>query len=312
MTLERIPTSRSRAAKGRPTAPMARPCDDWRLRRRRPPSLRRRTCIASRSSTREARFRSRSSTTRPAAPVVWTTPGPAAPRSHKLLPSYWPPWGRAREATQSRRRGLRRQPRRRHPHRRHRRPSPAPSRRAARRTMPRPAPPLRRRDGQGGSSARARPWWPEPCVHSPPGCSSTEPSRWLTRRSASVRSGSPRRTSTSPRGRSRFNSSPRPSAGARSWARPRSSGFAPSSSEASFTEPAGGYSRNSQGSSAWLAIEPAAFVTRSLFGLVRGRVSAGATVPLRAETFSVTGEKVAYDAPAVGGLFSLALELTTP
>ncbi len=74
----------------------------------------------------------------------------------------------------------------------------------------------------------------------------------------------------------------------------------------------GGYSRNSEGSSAWLAIEPAAFVTRSLFGLVRGRVSAGATVPLRAETFSVTGEKVAYDAPAVGGLFSLALELATP
>ncbi len=74
----------------------------------------------------------------------------------------------------------------------------------------------------------------------------------------------------------------------------------------------GGYSRNSEGSSAWLAIEPAAFVTRSLFGLVRGRVSAGATVPIRAETFSVTGEKVAYDAPAVGGLFSLALEIATP
>ena len=73
-----------------------------------------------------------------------------------------------------------------------------------------------------------------------------------------------------------------------------------------------GYSRNSQGSSAWLAVEPAAFITRSLFGLVRGRASAGATVPLRAETFSVTGEKVAYDAPAVGGLFSLALELATP
>ena len=73
-----------------------------------------------------------------------------------------------------------------------------------------------------------------------------------------------------------------------------------------------GYSRNAQGSSAWLAIEPAVFVTRSLFGLVRARASAGATVPLRAKTFSVTGEKVAYDAPAVGGLFSLALELATP
>ena len=62
----------------------------------------------------------------------------------------------------------------------------------------------------------------------------------------------------------------------------------------------------------WLAAEPEVFVDRALFGHVRGRATAGAVVPLRAETFSIRGAGLAYDTPAVGGMFTLSIELATP
>lgn len=73
-----------------------------------------------------------------------------------------------------------------------------------------------------------------------------------------------------------------------------------------------GYSTGAERNRPWLAIEPEVFVDRALFAWVRARAAAGLTVPLHAETFSVTGAGGAYDTPAVGGLFSLSIEAAIP
>jgi hypothetical protein len=73
-----------------------------------------------------------------------------------------------------------------------------------------------------------------------------------------------------------------------------------------------GYGTVSEHDRPWLAIEPEVFVDRALFAWVRARAAAGLTVPLHAETFSVTGAGGAYDTPAVGGLFSLSIEAEIP
>jgi hypothetical protein len=75
---------------------------------------------------------------------------------------------------------------------------------------------------------------------------------------------------------------------------------------------AAGYSSGSAHGRPWLAIEPEIFADRVLVARVRARAAAGLTVPLHAETFSVTGAGGAYDTPAVGGLFSLSLEAEVP
>lgn len=73
-----------------------------------------------------------------------------------------------------------------------------------------------------------------------------------------------------------------------------------------------GYSSNAQRGRPWFAIEPEVFVDRLLLGPVRSRAAAGATIPLHAEAFYVTGAGTAYDTPAVGALVLLSLELATP
>ena len=73
-----------------------------------------------------------------------------------------------------------------------------------------------------------------------------------------------------------------------------------------------GYSSDAQRLRPWFAIEPEAFVDRSIVGWVRCRVAAGAVVPLHAETFSVAGVGQAYDTPPIGALVSLSLEVVTP
>ena len=73
-----------------------------------------------------------------------------------------------------------------------------------------------------------------------------------------------------------------------------------------------GYSSDAQRSRPWFALEPEVFVDRALYGRLRARAAAGATVPLHAEAFYVTGASTAYETPAVGGLLSLSIELATP
>jgi hypothetical protein len=73
-----------------------------------------------------------------------------------------------------------------------------------------------------------------------------------------------------------------------------------------------GYSSDAQRGRPWFALEPDVFVDRALYGRLRARAAAGATVPLHAEAFDVTGASTAYDTPGVGGLFSLSIELATP
>lgn len=73
-----------------------------------------------------------------------------------------------------------------------------------------------------------------------------------------------------------------------------------------------GFSSDAQRTRPWFAIEPEAFVDRSIVGWVRCRAGAGVIVPLHAEVFSVGGAGVAYDTPSVGALFSLLLEVATP
>ncbi|HEX4446769.1 MAG TPA: hypothetical protein VH044_08540 [Polyangiaceae bacterium] len=73
-----------------------------------------------------------------------------------------------------------------------------------------------------------------------------------------------------------------------------------------------GYDANGHGDRPWFALEPGLFVDRSLFGPIRARADAGVTIPLHAEAFDIRGGGVAYDTPAVGGLFSLSIELAAP
>ncbi len=75
---------------------------------------------------------------------------------------------------------------------------------------------------------------------------------------------------------------------------------------------AAGYSTDTQRARVWLAIEPEVYVDHAVLGWLRGRAALGAVVPLRAETFSVTGAGAAYATPPVGGLASLSLEVATP
>jgi hypothetical protein len=73
-----------------------------------------------------------------------------------------------------------------------------------------------------------------------------------------------------------------------------------------------GYSTGSERNRPWLAVEPEVFLDRAIVAWVRARAAAGLTVPLHAETFSVTGAGGAYDTPAIGGLFSLSIEAAIP
>jgi hypothetical protein len=73
-----------------------------------------------------------------------------------------------------------------------------------------------------------------------------------------------------------------------------------------------GYSTGAERNRPWLAVAPEVFLDRAIVAWVRARAAAGLTVPLHAETFSVTGAGGAYDTPAVGGLFSLSIEATIP
>jgi hypothetical protein len=72
-----------------------------------------------------------------------------------------------------------------------------------------------------------------------------------------------------------------------------------------------GYDADAQGDRPWFALEPAVFVERSLVEPIRVRADAGIAIPLHAEAFDIRGGGVAYDTPAVGGLFALAIELVT-
>jgi hypothetical protein len=75
---------------------------------------------------------------------------------------------------------------------------------------------------------------------------------------------------------------------------------------------ASGFDTNTQKTRPWLAAGLEAFVDGPLpVALLRYRAAAGAIVPLHAEAFSVAGVGSAYDTPALGGLFTLSVEIGT-
>lgn len=73
-----------------------------------------------------------------------------------------------------------------------------------------------------------------------------------------------------------------------------------------------GFSVDGASGRPWFAIEPDAFVDRALLRGLRVRASAGVAIPVHAEAFYVSGASRAFDTPAVGGVFSVSLELATP
>jgi hypothetical protein len=73
-----------------------------------------------------------------------------------------------------------------------------------------------------------------------------------------------------------------------------------------------GFTSDGQRTASWFAIEPDVFVDRSLGWWVRVRLAAGAVVPLPPADFAVSNAGAAYLGPAVGGLFSLSVEIASP
>jgi hypothetical protein len=75
---------------------------------------------------------------------------------------------------------------------------------------------------------------------------------------------------------------------------------------------ASGFDANTQKARPWFAAGLEVFVDGPLpVALLRYRGAAGAIVPLHAEAFSVSGVGSAYDTPALGGLFTLSVEIET-
>jgi hypothetical protein len=73
-----------------------------------------------------------------------------------------------------------------------------------------------------------------------------------------------------------------------------------------------GFDAHAQRTRPWFAAGLEVFVDGPLPGaLFRYRAAVGAIAPLRAEAFSVAGVGSAYDTPALGGLFTLAVEIAT-
>lgn len=75
---------------------------------------------------------------------------------------------------------------------------------------------------------------------------------------------------------------------------------------------ASGFDANLRKTRPWFAAGLEVFVDGPLpVALLRYRAAAGPIVPLHAEAFSVAGVGSAYDTPAVGGLFTLSVEMAT-
>jgi hypothetical protein len=79
-----------------------------------------------------------------------------------------------------------------------------------------------------------------------------------------------------------------------------------------FQAGASGFDANTQKTRPWLAAGLEVFVDGPLpVALLRYRAAAGAIVPLHAQAFTVAGVGSAYDTPALGGLFTLSVEIAT-
>jgi hypothetical protein len=75
---------------------------------------------------------------------------------------------------------------------------------------------------------------------------------------------------------------------------------------------ASGFDSNTQKTRPWFAAGLEAFVDGPLpVAMLRYRGAAGAIVPLHVEAFSIAGVGSAYDAPALGGLVTLSVEIAT-
>ena len=75
---------------------------------------------------------------------------------------------------------------------------------------------------------------------------------------------------------------------------------------------ASGFDANTQRTRPWFAAGLEVFVDGRLpVALLRYRAAAGALVPVHAEAFSVGSVGSAYDTPALGGLFTLSVEIAT-
>jgi hypothetical protein len=72
-----------------------------------------------------------------------------------------------------------------------------------------------------------------------------------------------------------------------------------------------GFDANTQRTRPWFAAGLEVFFEGPLLvALLRYRAAAGAIVPLHAEAFSVAGAGLAYEPPALGGLFTFSLEIS--